>query len=409
VTLTAKDHQGPPLGQLRSLHFLEGGCLLIQYFFFQVEAIRPQYHTSTLPPSITSRPKTYRAFRPALNFEAHNMVTSSGSSDVSSGYPVRPRSSSSTHVSTNRSPVETSPLEGYADAPTTRFTGIPDLQKLVRSQSDDLLAGRTTEQFLVFLGVTKDCLAQIDRHHASIGKHTRMTHYTDKDLLIIKLMPSAEHEAAHLTISYVANRKLEGMGLPMLSLFPVGARTLYGFNNSKEGDSTYKPRCRPQKDAWPTFIVEAGLSESLTKLRTDAEWWLTNSRGEAKIVLVISLMPAEKRLLIEQWCMPLPLPTRPRPVIRAHSNANANANANTNTNTNTNTTDAIRIQELTIIQDPPIPPLPGTIPTYTVTGAPLILDFAKLLLRAPVPPEGNVIFTAADLQQWAGIFWSNVI
>jgi hypothetical protein len=68
----------------------------------------------------------------------------------------------------------------------------------------------------------------------------------------------------------------------------------------------------------------------------------------------------------------------------------------------------MKIQELTIIQNPLIPPLQSTIPTYVVTEAPLILEFEKLLLRAPMPPEGDIIFTAADLQAWAAEFWSMI-
>jgi hypothetical protein len=187
------------------------------------------------------------------------------------------------------------------------------------------------------------------------------------------------------------------MGLPKRSLIALGAKTCFGPNSSKEGDSTYKPKCRPREDDWPTIVFEAGLSESLTSLRTDARWWLTNSKGEVKIVIVISIMPAEKSLRIEQWCLSLPI--RPGPVTRAYSNANSNANTQVPT----------EIQELTVIQNPLIPSLPGTIPTYTVTGAPLILEFEKLLLRAATPPEGNVILTAADLRAWAEDFWSVVI
>jgi hypothetical protein len=327
---------------------------------------------------------------------SHNMATATygGSSDVSLGYTLRSGSRSSTDVSTESSPVETSPPEGYADAPLYRFTGIPDLQNRVDSVYDALRAGRTTQQYLVFRGVTKDHLARIDRQRVKVGNHTRMTHYTDTDLLIIKV-PSAEHEAAHLTLSDKVNHKLEGMGLARLSLWPCGSTTYHGFSSSKEGDSAYKPRCRHGRGEWPTLVIEAGFSETLTKLRTDAQWWLTNSRGAVKIVIVVWIKPVEKSLWIEQWCMPLPI--RPGPVTRAHSIANTNANANT--------TVPMKIQELTVIQDPPIPPLPGTIATYTVTGAPLILDFDELLLRAPVPPEGNVILTAADLQAWAEDFW----
>jgi hypothetical protein len=319
------------------------------------------------------------------------MASIGGSSDVSSRYALRSTSLSSTHVSTQSSPVETSPLEGKADAPIYRFTGIPDLRKHVRLQSDTLLAGRTSQQYLVFLGVTKKDLARIDRQRASIGKHTRMTHYTDLDLLIIKLMPSAEHETVHIALSDEVNHKLEGMGLPRRSLVGLGATTCVGHNSSKEGDSTYKPRCRDRKVDCPTIVFEAGLFKSLAGLRTDAQWWLTNSRGEVKIVIVISIVPDERSLRIEQWCMSLP--TRPKPATRAFSNANSPLVP-------------MSIQELTVIQNPPIPPLPGTIPTYAVTGAPLTLEFEKLLLRAPVPPEGNVILTVADLQAFAWGFWS---
>src|SRR5271156_3836174 len=169
------------------------------------------------------------------------MATYAGFSDVSWGDTLSSGSRSSTPVSTESSPVETSSLEGYADAPTYRFTGIPDLRKHVKSQSKALAGGHTTHQYLTFRGVTKDHLAQIDRQRASIGKHTRMTHYTDTDLLVIKLMPSKEHEAAHITLAEVVNDKLRGMGLPIGSLIPLGAGKCNGPNSSKEGDSTYKP------------------------------------------------------------------------------------------------------------------------------------------------------------------------
>lgn len=34
---------------------------------------------------------------------------------------------------------------------------------------------------------------------------------------------------------------------------------------------------------------------------------------------------------------------------------------------------------------------------YTIAGAPLTFDFQYLLFRTPVPPEGNIAITAADL------------
>src|ERR1700722_11501825 len=293
----------------------------------------------------------------------------------------------STHVSTKSSPVETSPPKGYEDAPIYQFTGIPDLRKRVQSLADKLVAGRTTEQHLIFRGVTKDHLAKIDHQRASIGNGIRMTHYTDTDLLIVKV-PTVEHETAHISLSDEVNHKLEGMGLPRPSLWGCGSTTYHRSGSSKEGDSTYKPRCRTRRDDWPVLVFEAGVSETLAKLRTDAQWWLNSPGGVVKIAIVISIVRRTKRLLIEKWCLQPPTPAAP--VTRANAPV------------------PTKIQELTIIQNPPIPPPRGTIPTYAVTGAPLILEFEKLLLRAPVPPEGDVIFTAMDLQAWAGDFWSMI-
>ena len=207
--------------------------------------------------------------------------------------------------------------------------------------------------------------------------------------MIVKV-PTAEHEQAHLTLSDEVNHKLEGMGLPRRSIWPCSSTTYHRSTRSKEGDSTFKPKwCRAGKGSWPTLVFEAGVSETLSQLRTDAEWWLTNSRGEVKIAIVISIKPAQKSLWIEKWCL------QPRTPAAQVTRADAPV--------------PTKIQELTIIRNPLIPTPPGNTATYAVTGAPLILEFEKLLLRAPVLPEGDVIFTAADLQAWADEFWSMVL
>ncbi|KIX00327.1 uncharacterized protein Z518_10466 [Rhinocladiella mackenziei CBS 650.93] len=305
------------------------------------------------------------------------------------------RSSSSTGTSR-----ETSPMEGLLEAPIHRFTGIRNLQKDVRSQSAELQAGRSNQQYLIFRGVTKRHLAEIDRKRASIGKHTRMTHHTNTDLLIVKLMPSAKHEAAHLTLADDLNHKLEGMGIPKRSLFPLGGTRFSGSSSSKEGDAANKPRSRSQETDWPTIVFESGLSETLARLRHDAGWWLANSEGSVKIVIIISITPEEKRLQVEKWC--LSQATTQRPTTRAHPNPSPLV--------------PTRMQEITITQNPTSTTnstaQPGTTiqqstaTSCTVAGAPLILEFEKLLLRAPVPPEDNVILTATDLSDWANDFWS---
>ncbi|MCJ1341883.1 hypothetical protein MMC31_000061, partial [Peltigera leucophlebia] len=107
----------------------------------------------------------------------------------SSSSAVSPETSSSksASASTEASPAEDSPLAGLMDPPCYLFYGIRQVQRLVALHSDELRAGQTNNQYLVFLKVTKTQLTNMDKRRADIGKHIRMEHHTDTGDLIIKL------------------------------------------------------------------------------------------------------------------------------------------------------------------------------------------------------------------------------
>jgi hypothetical protein len=109
-----------------------------------------------------------------------------------------------------------------------------------------------------------------------------------------------------------------------------------------------------------------------------------NSRGDVKIVIVISIKPAQSMLQIEKWVL-APVTGR-RPPTRAFSNLNITPSP---AQIPTKTT------EITIISN-------------TVTGAPLVLEFDKLFLRPAVLPESDITFTGQDLSDWAAKFWRSV-
>lgn len=83
------------------------------------------------------------------------------------------------------------------------------------------------------------------------------------------------------------------------------------------------------------------------------------------------------RLLIEKWCLS---PATKLPITIANPNPNALV--------------PTKMQEVSITRNPANSTQPGT---YTVTGGPLVLEFQSLYLRAPVAPEGDLIFTRAIL------------
>jgi len=92
--------------------------------------------------------------------------------------------------------ADTSPLEGLEDISIQPFVGIANMRRIVKGQYDKLLKDDSDQQYLIFARVGLDELAKIDHTRNSIGKHIRMAHFPDIDLLIVKI-PTAPHESAH--------------------------------------------------------------------------------------------------------------------------------------------------------------------------------------------------------------------
>jgi len=286
-------------------------------------------------------------------------------------------------------PSKISPLEGL-DVPIHQYKGIEDLRERVQTQTTEPQDGRSNQHCLFFRGVTKKHLAEIERERFSIRRHIRFTHYSDTGLLIIK-MPSIKHEVSHRELADTVRDVLKGMGFPKRSLVDVGSGKYFGLRSAKEGDTGYKPRVRNREADWPTIVFDSGLSESLAQLRGDAHWWLTSSGGDVKIVVLIKIRAPQKAIVIEKWCF---LPTAQiRWATRLHPHSNAPV--------------PTRRQEITIRHNPAAQL--SDVTSYRVTGAPLTLEFRCLLLRNPIPPEGDVILTAADLSLWACNFWTSVM
>jgi hypothetical protein len=181
---------------------------------------------------------------------------------------------------------------------------------------------------------------------------------------------------------------LSQMGVQIFDLYAEDAGRIRGCSSSKEGDSIYTPtRLRGGND-WPTLVWEAGLSESLPHLRIDAGWWLDNAGGDVEIVVLVSANRQQRKITIEKWCLQVTPANRP----------------NTRQRPNLVPT---RMQQITITTSPPGNTIPSTINTqYVVTGAPLVLEFRKIFLRAPMPPETDIIYPAAQLLAFANFWWN---
>ena len=314
--------------------------------------------------------------------------------EVSSSFYRRPSTTTTTtasSVSANIGPTNTTmptfseAAEGLEGVPVRIFTTINNMQEAI--DSFEKSKASETSPYLIFRLVTKDDLLKIERARESgkIDRGVRMTHYVDWDILILKV-PTVEHEAAHRNFGNGLVIEAAGMGLRW-EFFDVGATKFQVRRASKEGDSAFKPlSLRTPKTDWPTIVIEAGWSESLRKLRLDAGFWLEDSGGDVKIVLLFSIGRRARAgtMIIEKW-ENRPVPAN-RPATRSITRAGGNAQT------------ATRMQAITIDSN-----------SNSVNGAPLTLEFPKIFLRQAVPPlEHDFTFTAQDLSAFATNFWTGV-
>jgi hypothetical protein len=296
-------------------------------------------------------------------------------------------SSTASSVSANMGPTNTTTptfskaSEGLEGVPVWIFKTIEGMQDAINSYEEKLEASEASP-YMIFRPVTTKDLLKIERarEDGKIGRGVRLTHYVDWDILILKV-PTAKHERSHRKFSQKLTVRAAMMGLED-EFDDIGATTYKASGVSKEGDSAFKPLSkRPRDTDWPTIVLESGWSESLTRLRRDAYIWLDKSKGDVKIVLLLSIGRTARTMIIEKW--------ENRPV-------SANRPA-----TRSNTTQIpTKIQAITIdsTSNPP-----------TVDGAPLTLEFQKVFLRQAVPPlEQDFTFTRQNLLAFADVFWRGV-
>ena len=287
-------------------------------------------------------------------------------------------SSTASSVLTNMGPTNTTmptfskASEGLEDVPVWTFKTIKGMQEAINSYREKLEASEASP-YMIFRRVTTDDLLKIERgrENGKIGRGVRLTHYVDWDILILKV-PTAKYERLHGKFGNKLTIGAAGMGLED-EFDSLGATTFKTPRVSKEGDSAFKPlSIRPREADWPTIVLESGW---LTRLRRDAHIWLDQSRGDVKIVLLISISRTTRTMIIEKW-ENRPVPNRPA----TRSNA---------------TQIPTKIQAITIDSN-----------SNTVDGAPLTLEFRKIFLRQAVPPlEHDFTFTAQDLLALATVFW----
>ncbi|KAJ9190753.1 hypothetical protein DTO164E3_9175 [Paecilomyces variotii] len=261
--------------------------------------------------------------------------------------------------------------------PPAEYKGTNALKRAISAKKQKLDEG-SQDQYLSFHHITSKEFARIEEHRVDLGRGAAFSYFGDIETLIIKL-PTRAHEKAHATLGQRMQAQVFQMGVSWDEFVAINATAIRGRNNSKkEGDSAWQnEKLRLSKADWPNIVIEAGLSGSLARLRSDARWWIENSAGDVLIVLVIWIQPTSKRAKIEKWIPNIQL-TRRSPRLGSP------------------TVSPTKVADIKIDQSS----------ASMCHGAPLCLEFDRVFGRPPRNAlEHDIIFTQNDLEDWARLLW----
>jgi hypothetical protein len=145
--------------------------------------------------------------------------------------------------------------------------------------------------WLVFSGFDISKLKTVDKHRYPIRVQV------DNNTLVLKMVTKI-HECMHGTLMGFIIGELAAMGLVSGLHYASTGSARYSHrlnpNSQKEADSSIGPAI---PDPWPALVIEAGWSEGLSRLRIDAQWWLSAELPPNNPRLVVSQVILLKSLL----------------------------------------------------------------------------------------------------------------
>jgi len=229
---------------------------------------------------------------------------------------------------TPQSQITPDPLE-HAAGRSSQFemqaSLIPDENKFEYQSAPELLriidntvkSWSAEEYFLYFHGVTHDNLSELDREYFGSNLQCTVLFTTENSLqaLICHILAGGKPRTLMLNLWTEIRCKIaEIPGHTHDSVDLFGAKRFFlGNLRSKEGFEALVPKAQDASGVWPPVVIEFGSSKGLDFLHLDAEWWLINSTGGTRLVILIQLMTDPFAIRIECWAMaPPPSPTGTR-------------------------------------------------------------------------------------------------
>ncbi|KAL2214909.1 hypothetical protein M432DRAFT_554465 [Thermoascus aurantiacus ATCC 26904] len=264
-----------------------------------------------------------------------------------------------------------------------RYQGIKHASQLISLATRHLIeqghgwTESNKSQFILFSCIPENifCREIRETDNSILGK-SWVCYHKNLEILVVK-MTTTVHEEVDQRFDTLMGTKTMQMNVYHRLHF-AGRKEVQGSSKAKRPDTSYRPMDLPdgRMPNWPSMVVEAGYSESKSKLEADAKWWLNESNGEVKTALAVSIKKTKKEITIQRWEL-VAGPTRADP----------------------DRTGPDVVQQLVISKR-------VDQPGATVTNAPLTVPFENVLLRLPQGREGDIEFTANELAIMAEAVWT---
>ena len=147
----------------------------------------------------------------------------------------------------------------------------------------DFLSGIGSAQYHAFSGVPLSSLRSIDRgRRRSELPGMKVFYDPNTQILVTKLMAGPHHELASSLFADMFRDKVASGGLPRSSFYDLGT-TRYEppGGRAKEADRALRPASWNRATDWSSLVIEVGVAESLSQLRTDGR--------QTRVVILISI------------------------------------------------------------------------------------------------------------------------
>lgn len=259
------------------------------------------------------------------------------------------------------------------------YKGLEDLWSHVEERQREEGPAEMRGGYALFTGVDESSF-HYDFELSESKSTSRLldSYFPQSQILLVAMGMTGEHEMGHMNLASALLVKLSGMGGANLALKFTATKEYQTPTRTKRADQSFKPIDLPQDRSgfWPSLVMESGWSESKSKLQDDASWFLTESAGDVKVALTISIHQTMPEIVINKW-EPEAAPTSTRSRVRP-----------------------ILAQQIVISKNKGQPTS-----TAIIEGATLVISFEDLFLRPPGRGEGNIEFTHKDLRDIAYPIW----